>query len=139
MGLDFGAKTVGVAISDPLMLTAQGLTTIRRERESKQRQTLAQIEGIIREYGVEKIVLGLPYNMDGTLGERAEKTLAFKESLERRSGLPVVLWDERLTTHEARQTMSEAGASAKKRKDYVDMMAAVLILREYMQHGEDNA
>jgi putative Holliday junction resolvase len=138
MGLDFGAKTVGVAISDPLMMTAQGLTTIRRERESKQRQTLAQIEEIVREYGVEKIVLGMPYNMDGTLGERAEKTLAFKERLERRSGLPVVLWDERLTTYEAGQTMSEAGISAKKRKDYVDMMAAVLILREFMQHEEEN-
>jgi putative Holliday junction resolvase len=137
MGLDFGAKTVGVAISDPLMMTAQGLVTIRRERENKQRQTLAQIEEIIREYGVEKIVLGMPYNMDGTQGERAEKTLAFKEKLERRSGLPVVLWDERLTTHEARLTMSEAGAGAKKQKDYVDMMAAVLILREFMQHGKD--
>ena len=98
LGLDYGSKTVGVAVSDPLGLTAQGVEIIRRKSENKMRQTLARIEELIREYQVEKIVLGLPKNMNNTLGDRAEKSLELKKTLERRTGLAVVMWDERLTT-----------------------------------------
>ena len=93
MGLDFGSKTVGVAISDPLLITAQGIEIIRRKEENKQRQTLARIEALIEEYQVEEIVLGLPKNMNDTLGPRVEKTLEFKDKLERRTGLKVHTWD----------------------------------------------
>ena len=95
MGLDFGSKTVGVAVSDPLGITAQPIEIVRRKSENKLRQTLARIEELIREYQVTQLVLGLPKNMNNTLGERAEKSLEFKEMLERRTGLPVVMWDER--------------------------------------------
>jgi len=98
MGLDFGSKTVGVAISDELLITAQGIETIERKEENKLRRTLARIEALIVEYGVEEIALGLPKNMNNSIGERAELTMEFKDRLERRTGLPVVLLDERLTT-----------------------------------------
>ena len=133
MGLDYGAKTVGVAISDPLLLTAQGVEVIRRGREDKERRSLARIEELICEYSVSRIVLGMPCHMDGRMGERAQKTLAFKEKLERRSGLEVILVDERLTTAEAMEQMDEAGTPKAKQKDYVDMIAAALILEEYMK------
>ena len=133
MALDFGSKTVGVAVSDPLLLTAQGVEIIRRKEENKLRQTLARIEELIVEYGVTKIVLGLPLNMDDTKGERAELSLKFKESLERRTGLDVTMWDERLTTVEADDIMNEAGIKGKERKEYVDMIAAQLILEDYMR------
>ena len=107
MGLDYGSKTVGVAISDPLGITAQGIEIIRREKETKLRQTLARIEALIKEYQVESIVLGFPKNMNNTIGDRAEKSLAFKEMLEKRTGLDVVMWDERLTTVEANRTLME--------------------------------
>ena len=100
LGLDYGSKTVGVAVSDPLGLTAQKVETIWRKQENKLRRTLARIEELVAEYGVEKIVVGLPKNMNNTLGERAEKSLEFKEMLEKRTGLPVEMWDERLTTME---------------------------------------
>ena len=109
MGLDFGSKTVGVAISDELLLTAQGIEIIERKEENKLRRTLARIEELIVEYGVEGIVLGLPKNMNNSLGERAELSMMFKEKLERRTGLPVVMWDERLTTVAADRAMMEAG------------------------------
>ncbi len=133
LGLDFGSKTVGVAISDPLLITAQGIEIIRRKDENKLRQTLARIEELILEYEVSEIVLGLPKNMNNSLGERAEKTLEFKEKLERRTGLPVTMWDERLTTSAAEKAMIEAGIRRENRKDYVDMIAAVLILQGYME------
>ena len=98
IGLDFGSKTVGVAVSDELLITAQGIEIVRRKSENKLRQTLARIEELIKEYNVEKIVLGFPKNMNNSEGERCEKTLEFKEMLERRTGLTVELWDERLTT-----------------------------------------
>ena len=145
MGLDFGSKTVGVAVSDELGLTAQGVEIIRREQENKLRRTLARIEQIISLRGTREIVLGLPRNMNHTLGERAEKTLAFKEMLERRTGLPVHLWDERLTTVSADRAMMETGIRRERRKVFVDEMAAVLILQGYMDslrvraHGEDSA
>ena len=132
MGLDFGSKTVGVAVSDSLLLTAQGLEIIRRKEENKLRQTLARIEELIVEYEVEEIVLGLPKNMNATEGVRVELTNEFKEKLERRTGLPVVMWDERLTTVAADKAMIEAGIRREKRKDYVDMIAATLILQGYL-------
>ena len=136
MALDFGSKTVGVAVSDPLLLTAQGVEIIRRKEENKLRQTLARIEELIVEYGVTKIVLGLPLNMDDTKGERAELSLQFKESLERRTGLSVTMWDERLTTVEADDIMNEAGIKGKDRKEYVDMIAAQIILEDYMRENK---
>ena len=132
MGLDFGSKTVGVAVSDSLLVTAQGVEIIRRKEENKLRQTLARIEELIVEYEVEEIVLGLPKNMNATEGVRAELTLEFKDKLERRTGLPVHMWDERLTTVAADKTMMEAGVRRENRKKYVDMIAATLILQGYL-------
>ncbi|MDD6339779.1 MAG: Holliday junction resolvase RuvX [Butyrivibrio sp.] len=132
LGLDFGSKTCGVAISDPLEITAQGLEIIRRKDENKLRQTYARIEEIVKEYGVEIIVLGLPKNMNNTEGERVSKTIDFKSNLERRTGLAVELWDERLTTVAADRIMMEAGIRRENRKDYVDMIAAELILQGYL-------
>lgn len=132
--MDFGSKTVGVAVSDPLLITAQGIEIIRRKEENKLRQTLARIEELIIEYEVEKIVLGFPKNMNDTIGERAELSLAFQEKLERRTGLPVVMWDERLTTVAADRTMMEAGIRREHRKEYVDKIAAVLILQGYLDY-----
>lgn len=138
MGLDLGSKTVGVAISDPLLITAQGIEIIRRKEENKLRQTLARIEALIEEYEVDTIVLGLPKNMNDTLGERAQLSLEFKEKLERRTGLPVVMWDERLTTVAADKAMMEAGIRRENRKDYVDKIAACLILQGYLDSREKN-
>ena len=132
MGLDFGSKTTGVAVSDPLGLTAQGLETITRKEENKLRQTCARLEELIREDEIETIVLGYPKNMNNTLGERAEKTEAFKEMLERRTGLPVILWDERLTTTAAEQILIESGVRRENRKEVIDKIAAVLILQGYL-------
>lgn len=134
MGLDYGSKTVGVAVSDPLGLTAQGIEIVRRKSENKLRQTLARMEEIAKEYSVEKIVLGFPKHMNNDIGERAEKSLEFKEMLERRTGLPVVMWDERLTTVEADRTMMETGIRRENRKEYVDMIAAVFILQGYLDY-----
>ncbi len=134
MGLDFGSKTVGVAISDPLLITAQGIEIIRRKDENKLRQTLARIEELIVEYEVEEIVLGLPKNMNDTIGVRAELSLEFKDKLERRTGLKVTMWDERLTTVAADKTMMEAGIRREHRKEYVDKIAAVLILQGYLDY-----
>ena len=132
MGLDYGSKTVGVAISDALGITAQGIETIERKEENKLRQTLARIEALVKEYEVEKIVLGFPKNMNNTLGERAEKSLEFKEKLERRAGIPVIMWDERLTTVEAERTLIESKVRRENRKKYVDKIAAVFILQGYL-------
>lgn len=137
MGLDFGSKTVGVAISDELLITAQGIEIIRRKDENKLRQTLARIEELIVEYGVEEIVLGLPKNMNDTLGIRVELTNEFKEKLERRTGLCVHTWDERLTTVAADKAMMEAGIRREKRKDYVDMIAATFILQGYLDYRKN--
>ena len=137
MGLDFGSKTVGVAISDELFLTAQGIEIVRRKDENKLRQTLARIEELIVEYGVEEIVLGLPKNMNATEGIRVELTNEFKEKLERRTGLTVHTWDERLTTVAADKAMIEAGIRREKRKDYVDMIAATLILQGYLDYRKN--
>ncbi len=132
LGLDFGSKTVGVAVSDELLLTAQGLEIIRRQSPNKLRQSLARVEEIVREYQVERIVLGYPKNMNNTEGERCEKTKEFKEMLERRTGLEVILWDERLTTVSADRLMMETGVRRENRKKYVDEIAAALILQGYL-------
>ncbi len=132
MGLDYGSKTVGVAICDPLGITAQGIETIERKAENKLRQTLARIDELVKEYEVEKIVLGFPKNMNNTIGERGEKTLEFKEMLERRTGLEVVMWDERLTTVEAERTLIESNVRRENRKQYIDKIAAVFILQGYL-------
>lgn len=132
--MDFGSKTVGVAISDPLLITAQGIEIIRRKEENKLRRTLARIEELIIEYGVGEIVLGFPKNMNDTIGERAELSLEFQEKLERRTGLPVTMWDERLTTVAADRAMIEAGVRREERKEYVDKIAAVLILQGYLDY-----
>ena len=134
MGLDYGSKTVGVAVSDPLGLTAQGVETVWRKQENKLRQTLARIEELISEYQVERIVLGYPKNMNNTVGERAVKSLEFKEKLEKRTGLPVVMWDERLTTVSANRVLMETGVRRENRKEHVDEIAAVFILQGYLDY-----
>lgn len=135
MGLDLGSKTVGVAVSDPLLNVAREVEIIRRKEENKLRQTLARIEELIVEYDVKEIVLGLPLNMDGTEGERATLSLEFKDKLERRTGLPVHMWDERLTTVEAIEIMDADGIKPKDREKYVDMIAARVILEGYIENG----
>ena len=132
MGLDFGSRTTGVAVSDPLGITAQGVETIVRKDENKLRQTCARIEELIKEYEIEEIVLGYPKNMNNTAGERAEKTEAFKAMLERRTGKPVILLDERLTTIAAERVLMESGVRRENRKAVVDKIAAVLILQGYL-------
>ena len=138
MGLDYGSKTVGVAVSDPLGLTAQGVETVWRKQENKLRQTMARIEELISEYQVERIVLGYPKNMNNTVGEREVKSLEFKEKLQKRTGLPVVMWDERLTTAEAERTLMETGVRRENRKQFLDQMAAVLILQGYLDRMNMN-
>lgn len=132
LGLDYGSKTVGVAVSDPLLITAQGVETIERKEENKLRKTLARIEELCVEYEVEKIVLGLPKNMNNTMGDRAQISEQFREMLERRTGLPVVMWDERLTTVSAERVLQENGVRREDRKKYIDKIAAVFILQSYL-------
>ena len=132
MGLDYGSKTVGVAVSDALMMTAQPLETVTRDSEKKLRKTLARIAALAEERGVGLFVLGRPVHMDGSAGERVEKCEACKELLEKRTGIPVVWQDERLTTAEADEILSESGIPKEERKKYIDQVAASLILQEYM-------
>jgi len=132
MGLDYGSKTVGVAISDPEQIIASGVEIIRRKDENKLRQTLARIEELIVEYDVKEIVLGLPKNMNNSEGFRVLATNEFKEKLERRTNLPVHMYDERLTTVIADKTMMEAGVRRENRKEFVDMIAATIILQDYL-------
>lgn len=132
MGLDYGSKTVGVAVSDLLGMTAQPVETITRKEENKLRKTCARIEELIREYEVTKIVLGLPKHMNDDIGDRAKKAIAFGEMLNRRTGLEIVMWDERLTTVEAEQTLIECNVRREDRKKYIDQIAAVFILQGYM-------
>lgn len=134
LGLDYGSRTVGVAVSDPLLVTAQGVETITRKEENKLRQTLARIEELCREQEADRIVLGYPKNMNNTVGERAVKTEEFKEMLERRTGLPVILWDERLTTVSAERVLQESGVRRENRKEYIDKIAAVFILQSYLDN-----
>lgn len=135
--MDYGSKTVGVAVSDALGFTAQGVEIIRRRSEKRLRQTLARIDELIAEYQVGSIVLGFPKNMDNTIGDRAEKSLEFQEILKKRTGLPVVMWDERLTTVEADRTMAQTGVRREDRKKYVDELAAMFILQGYLDHNRE--
>ena len=132
MGLDLGSKTCGVAITDALGLTAQGLEVIRRKEENKLRQTLARITELVEEYKVEKMVLGYPKNMDGSVSKRCELSKEFAKKLTARTGKEVILWDERLTTVSAHEIMIEAGLKREEREEIVDKVAAVLILEDYM-------
>ncbi|MFN2926920.1 Holliday junction resolvase RuvX [Lachnospiraceae bacterium YH-ros2228] len=136
LGLDYGTKTVGVAVTDGLGLTAQGLEIIRREKPKKLRKTIARIRELIDEYDVKAIVLGKPLNMNGSSGFRVEDTLEFKALLEEKTGLPVYLEDERLTTVDAYEIMEEVGVKKKDQKAYVDEIAAILILESYMHREE---
>ena len=135
--MDYGSKTVGVAVSDALGFTAQGVEIIRRKSEKRLRQTLARIDELIAEYQVGSIVLGFPKNMDNTIGDRAEKSLEFQEILKKRTGLPVVMWDERLTTVEADRTMAQTGVRREDRKKYVDELAAMFILQGYLDYTRE--
>lgn len=134
MGLDYGSVTVGVAISDELLYTAQGIEVIRRKQENKLRQTYQRIEALIQEYGVEQIVVGYPKHMDNSIGERAKKSEEFAEDLKRRTGLPVVLWDERLTTVAAHRVLDQGAVGLKQKMQVVDKLAAVLILQGYLDY-----
>ena len=123
--MDYGSKTVGVAISDSLGITAQGIETICRKDENKLRKTCARIEALIEEYQVERIVLGLPKHMNNDVGDRAELSIEFGKTLARRTGLEVVMWDERLTTVEAERTLIESKVKREDRKKYVDKIAEI--------------
>lgn len=141
MGLDYGSRTVGVALSDELGLIASPYETVTREKEGKLRPTLRRILEICRDEGVDRIILGLPLNMDGSRGERAEKTEAFSELLRSRllsEGMEpdIILWDERLSTVGAMEILEESGVPASERKTYVDKIAASLILEDYMKNGD---
>ena len=141
MGLDYGSRTVGVALSDELGLIASPYETVTREKEGKLRPTLRRIFEICRDEGVDRIILGLPLNMDGSRGERAEKTEAFRELLRSRllsEGMEpdIILWDERLSTVGAMEILEESGVPASERKTYVDKIAASLILEDYMKNGD---
>ncbi len=138
LGLDFGTHTVGVAVSDELGITAQGVEIIRRKSPDKLRQTLARIEALASSYGVSKIVLGYPKNMNNTEGERCEKTKEFQAMLERWMDLSVELWDERLTTVAADHVMQISGIRREKRKEYVDEIAAMMILQGYLDFMKMN-
>ncbi len=140
IGLDYGTKTVGVAVSDEMKLIAQPLVTIERKQANKLRQTYAAIEKIIEEQQVELIVLGYPKNMNNTEGERVEATKEFKDALERRTGLSVVLVDERLTTVEANRILEDTGVALSARKEHIDKMAAAIILQNYldMEYNKKN-
>jgi putative Holliday junction resolvase len=134
MGLDVGSHTIGVAISDELGITAQGLKTIRRKSPG---QDLEELTAIIRQFGIGRIVVGLPRNMNGTLGEQAQNVLRWAKVLKKETRLPVVTWDERLSTVAATRILLEADLSRKKRKKTVDKLAAVLILQGFLDHRED--
>ena len=136
LGLDYGAHTVGVAVSDASGTIATRLEIIRRKTENHERKTLARIEELCKLHAAEAIVLGNPLNMDDTVGERALKTRAFKERLERRTGLPVYLQDERLSSVTAEEIMRESGIPSKEHHLYVDMIAAEVILQDYLDAQE---
>ena len=136
MGLDYGTVTVGVAISDALKITAQGIETIRRKEENKLRRTLARIEELVKAYEVDTIVVGLPKNMNNTMGERANKSVEFADMVRRRTGVEVVMWDERLTTMQVERVLIQADVSRNKRKKVVDKMAATIILQSYLDSSQ---
>ncbi|NDI33961.1 Holliday junction resolvase RuvX [Chengkuizengella sediminis] len=129
MGLDYGDKTIGIAVSDELGWTAQGVEVIRRKSK---KEDISRLREIIKEYDISEIVLGLPKNMDGSIGERGQLCIQYGETLEAKLELPIHMWDERLTTVSAERTLIEANMSRKKRKQVIDKMAAVFILQSYL-------
>jgi putative Holliday junction resolvase len=129
LGLDIGDRTIGVALSDPLGITAQGITTVRRKNQEKD---IEELKSICEKYGVELIVSGLPKNMNGTLGPQSEKVLSFCKVIEQSIKVPIKMWDERLTTVAAHRAMIEGDLSRAKRKKIVDKMAAIYILQGYL-------
>ncbi len=131
MGLDFGSKTIGVAMSDELLWTAQGVKTIKRSKSE-----IEELRELIREYEVNEIVIGYPKNMNGTLGPRCALTDEFAQALRLEFGLVVELWDERLSTVAAQRTLLEADVSRAKRKLVIDKMAAVFILQGYLDRRQ---
>ena len=132
LGLDYGSKTVGVAVSDPLGITAQPVETIWREKETHLRKTLARLSQLAEEYQAGGFVLGLPRNMNYSIGERGLMAQEFGQKLGERTGLPIFMWDERLTTVEAERALMEADVRREDRKKHLDSMAAVLILQGYL-------
>lgn len=139
MGLDFGSRTVGVAVSDPSGMIASGIETIRRERENKLRRTLARIDELTAEYGVGLIVVGLPKHMNDDIGDRAKLSCEFRDELKKRTGLDVIMWDERLTTVQADQVMNELEIKGARRKELVDTIAAEFILQNYLDFRNNTA
>lgn len=135
MGLDYGNVHVGVALSDELGMTAYPLEVIKRKDSNKLRKTFARIEEIAREYKVDRIIIGLPLNMDDSESEISKTVIDFSENIKRRTGLPVELWDERLSTLEATDILKEAGIKVQDRKTYIDKIAASFILRRYMEEN----
>ncbi len=132
LALDYGTKTVGVAVCDEMHITITPLNVIRRNKPTKLRQTLSRISELIDEYQPALVVLGFPYNLDGTEGFRCEDTLSFKEQLENRIEVPIVLFDERLSTVEAYEIMDEQGIDKLTQREVVDSYAAEVILRSYL-------
>ncbi len=130
MALDLGSKTIGVAVSDELGMTAQGLKTIKRKT---MKEDLVELLRIIDQYGIERIVIGLPKNMNGTLGEQAEKVIHWVDRIKGEIPVPIETWDERFSTVEASRRLLEADVSRKKRKRVIDKLAAVIILQGYLQ------
>lgn len=133
LGLDYGSKTVGVAMTDALGMTVQPYKTIQRDRESKLRPTLSEIAEIVEQYQIEKIVMGLPLNMDDTEGDRAVKTRDFAEKLKLRVAVPIEFTDERLTTMEAEEILDQSGIPRSEQKKVIDQVAAQLILEQYLR------
>jgi putative Holliday junction resolvase len=131
LGLDVGSRTIGMAVSDLLGITAQGLQTLRRKNK---RKDFGWLEKVIREYQVTEIVVGYPLRMSGLEGIQSEKMQVFAAELRKRFGLPVHLWDERLTSVEANRVLRESEMSIKRRGEVVDRLAAVLILQAFMEH-----
>ena len=129
MGLDYGDKTIGVAVSDPMGWTAQSKGVIRRKNLT---DDLKELKDYIEEYTIKEIVVGLPKNMNGTLGKRAEKTKEFVNFLKKRLEIPIIMWDERLTTYQAEGILLEADLSRNKRKKVIDQLAAAIILQSYL-------
>lgn len=132
LGLDYGTRTVGVAVSDELGLTAQPLETITRKDAKKLRRTYARIEELVKEYQADTIVLGFPKNMNNTIGERGNDTMDFRDALVRRTDVEVILWDERLTTVASERVLMESGVRRENRKKVIDQVAASLILQGYL-------
>lgn len=130
IGIDVGDKSIGVAVSDPLGFTAQGITTLKRKSNLK--EEIKELQAIISQYEVKQVIVGLPKNMDGSIGQQAQKVIKYADLLKQTLKLPVILWDERLSTLMANRTLLEADVSRAGRKKVIDKLAAVVILQSYL-------